>query len=185
MVEINSIFSYSLYMEKSGNKREIVVIESPFAGDIAKNREYLRLALRDSILNHNEAPIASHEFYTRALDADNDLERKAGIETGFALGKMATKTVIYEDLGISSGMKLGIKDAEESNRTIEYRKIDQDTLDEFGILDNNTENKTTELRPLEAKGYPTSKLKQIAKNKSIDEETRKRAEYELKIRNEI
>lgn len=43
----------------------IVVLESPYAGDIERNTNYARDCMRDSILR-GEAPIASHLIYTQA-----------------------------------------------------------------------------------------------------------------------
>ena len=42
----------------------LVIIESPYAGDIEKNVEYARACVRDS-LSRGEAPIASHLLYTQ------------------------------------------------------------------------------------------------------------------------
>ena len=101
-----------------------VVIESPFAGDTKKNIEYARACMNDC-LKRGEAPIASHLLYTQKGILDDTIpeERKIGIEAGFVWGKMAEKTVVYVDLGITKGMKDGIKRAELDSREIEYRKI--------------------------------------------------------------
>ena len=40
----------------------MVVLESPYSGDIKGNTKYARMALRDS-LARGEAPIASHLLY--------------------------------------------------------------------------------------------------------------------------
>lgn len=100
----------------------MVIIESPFAGDIKTNRQYAVSALRDSLLR-GEAPFASHLLYTEALDDNIPEERVIGILAGLEIGKYATKTVVYQDLGISNGMKYGIERAEQEGREIEYRSI--------------------------------------------------------------
>lgn len=42
----------------------LVIIESPYAGDVDRNLEYLRAAMRDC-LKRGEAPFASHALYTQ------------------------------------------------------------------------------------------------------------------------
>jgi len=100
-----------------------VVIESPYAGDIERNMRYLRACMRDCILNHNEAPYASHALYTQpgVLRDEVPEERKMGIEAGFVFRPLTKRTVVYTDLGYSTGMKYGIKHATEIEHPIEYR----------------------------------------------------------------
>ena len=43
----------------------LVMLESPYSGDIDRNIRYLDLALVDSELNYNECPYASHAVMTR------------------------------------------------------------------------------------------------------------------------
>lgn len=103
---------------------ELVIVESPFAGDVERNQNYARSAMKDCLLK-GEAPYASHLLYTQdgVLD-DKDLDqRKLGIEAGLCWGKMASKTVVYTDLGISSGMKQGIERALTEGRIVEYRSL--------------------------------------------------------------
>jgi len=103
---------------------DLVVIESPFAGDIAKNLKYLRAAMADC-LSRGEAPFASHALYTQpgVLDDTKESERKKGMEAGFEWAFMADKSVVYTDLGISKGMEAGIQHAIAHNRDIEYRSL--------------------------------------------------------------
>lgn len=102
----------------------VVIIESPYAGDVERNIAYLRAAMRDCLLR-GEAPYASHALYTQpgVLRDDVPEERRLGIEAGFAFRPLAAKTVVYSDLGMSAGMKLGITDAEAVGRPIEYRTL--------------------------------------------------------------
>lgn len=90
-----------------------VIIESPFAGDVERNRTYLRRAMRDCI-KRGESPYASHGLLTQegVLDDDDPAERKLGIQAGFVWREVADKTVVYVDYGISTGMEHGIADAE-------------------------------------------------------------------------
>ncbi|MFL5900950.1 MAG: hypothetical protein ACJ75S_07090 [Solirubrobacterales bacterium] len=83
----------------------LVIIESPFAGELTRNIAYARQAMRDSLLR-GEHPIASHLLYPQPgiLD-DNDAEdRKRGIEAGLAWRKAAGKAVFYTGRGWSRGM---------------------------------------------------------------------------------
>lgn len=101
---------------------QFVILESPFAGDFAKNREYANQCLRDCLLR-GEAPFASHILYTEALDDTKPNERELGIEAGLMIGKHASRTVVYTDFGISKGMKYGIQHARAHNRPVEYRSL--------------------------------------------------------------
>ena len=102
----------------------LVIIESPYAGDIEKNVEYARACMHHS-LSLGEAPIASHILYTQPgiLIDEDPIERQWGIDAGLEWGKHAELTAIYEDLGISRGMEYGIKNAMENARPLEYRKL--------------------------------------------------------------
>ena len=102
----------------------LVIIESPYAGDIEKNVRYARACLHDSLMR-GEAPIASHLLYTQpgVLDDTIPSERQQGIDAGLAWREVAQSSIIYADLGISSGMEYGIAKAQESGVEIEYRKL--------------------------------------------------------------
>ena len=62
---------------------KLVVIESPYAGQIARNVEYARACMADS-LRRGEAPIASHLLYTQPgiLRDEVEGERELGINAG-------------------------------------------------------------------------------------------------------
>lgn len=104
--------------------KPIVIVESPYAGDIEKNLKYVRAAMRDCILR-GEAPFASHALYTQpgVLRDEVKEERDLGIEAGFAFRPAASKTVVYTDLGMSSGMAMGINDAIKLGQEVEYRSL--------------------------------------------------------------
>ncbi|MFH0808701.1 MAG: hypothetical protein V1888_03765 [archaeon] len=106
------------------NKEILVILESPFAGDVEKNLKYARKCMRDCFIR-GEFPFASHLLYTQKgiLDDDDCEERKLGIGAGLCWGKFASKTVVYTDLGITEGMKEGIKNAEDCGREVEMRKL--------------------------------------------------------------
>ncbi len=61
----------------------LVILESPFAGDVEKNLEYARKCMRDCFMR-GEFPFASHLLYTQDGILDDDLleERKLGISAG-------------------------------------------------------------------------------------------------------
>jgi hypothetical protein len=103
----------------------LVIIESPYAGDVDKNIRYARACMRDS-LKKGESPFVMHLLYTQEGILDDDIpnERNLGIEAGLAWGKQASKTVVYTDLGITPGMEKGIKRAQEEGREVEYRELD-------------------------------------------------------------
>lgn len=99
-----------------------VIIESPYAGDVERNRTYLQAAIIDS-LNRFEAPFASHGFYTHFLDDTNKDERAIGMKAGFAWGEVADLIAVYTDLGISPGMEIGITRAKVLGIPIEMRTL--------------------------------------------------------------
>lgn len=101
-----------------------VILESPYAGDVAANEAYARACVRDS-LSRGEAPIASHLLYTQPgiLDDLKPDERQWGIDAGLAWGGVADATVVYTDRGISRGMEYGIKRAAKEGRDVEFRTL--------------------------------------------------------------
>ena len=102
----------------------LVIIESPFAGDVRRNVTYARAAMADC-LARGEAPYASHLLYTQpgVLDDTIPAERRQGIEAGIAWGDKADATVVYQDLGITPGMQQGIDRARAATRPVELRNI--------------------------------------------------------------
>lgn len=102
----------------------LVIIESPYAGEIERNIDYARAAVRDS-LARGEAPIASHLLYTQPgiLKDEDPSERQWGIDAGLAWGRAAEATIVYTDRGISRGMEYGIAAAVSTGRPVEYRSI--------------------------------------------------------------
>lgn len=99
-----------------------VIIESPYAGDVATNLRYLRECIRDCI-TLGESPYASHGLLPGALDDDDPEEREAGIRAGFAWREVADATVVYTDRGISRGMQYGIEHAESIGHPVEHRSL--------------------------------------------------------------
>jgi hypothetical protein len=81
--------------------------------------------MRDSIVNHNEAPFASHLLYTQPhiLNEHIPEEREIGINTGLEFTRATERTVMYTDLGITKGMEKAIASAEINGVEVEIRKL--------------------------------------------------------------
>lgn len=111
------------------SNKPIVIIESPYAGDVARNLRYVRAAMRDSLLR-GEAPYASHALYTQpgVLDDDDPAERRLGMDGAAPYRKRADWTAFYTDLGTSSGIEEGLELAKK-HHPIEERSI-PDWIDE-------------------------------------------------------
>lgn len=105
---------------------KLVIVESPYAGDVDANVDYARRCIRDS-LSRGEAPIASHLLYTQpgVLRDEVPNERQWGIDAGLAWGRVADLTVVYTDRGISRGMQYGIDAAKAHGRPVEFRECAQ------------------------------------------------------------
>jgi hypothetical protein len=104
----------------------LVILESPYAGDVEANVEYARRCVRDS-LSRGEAPIASHLLYTQPgiLDDGKPEERQWGIDAGLAWRAVAQASVVYTDRGISRGMEYGINAAAKAGVMIEFRRVEE------------------------------------------------------------
>jgi hypothetical protein len=104
--------------------KPLVIIESPYAGDVERNLEYARAALHDS-LTRGEAPYASHLLYTQKGVLDDNIpdQREAGIIAGHAWVKAADLVAVYRDFGISPGMEAGIRIAKVWGKPVIYRSL--------------------------------------------------------------
>ena len=107
----------------------LVILESPFAGEVQRNIIYARRAVRHS-LGMGEAPIASHLLYTQPGILDDLIpeERQWGIDAGLAWKEVAHASVFYLDYGWSSGMKYGRAAAEKAGREIIERWIGENPV---------------------------------------------------------
>jgi hypothetical protein len=101
-----------------------VILESPFVGDLKRNINYAKLAVRDSLMR-GESPMAPHLLFPQPgiLKDEVSEERKLGILAGLAWTEVAEAVVVYVDYGVSSDMMAGIQKANEENITVEFRKI--------------------------------------------------------------
>ena len=105
--------------------RPIVVIESPFSGDVLQNVAYARACIADS-LKRGEAPVASHLLYTQPgiLDDNDPEERQQGMEAGWAFFQAASLVAVYTNNGMSSGMEAGIERAKALGLKVEHRSLE-------------------------------------------------------------
>lgn len=103
---------------------KLVILESPYAGDVESNLRYARACMADC-LRRLEAPFASHLLYTQpgVLDDTKPEERKLGMEAGLLWGRAAEATVVYVDLGITPGMRQGIDRADSEGRPVYIRSL--------------------------------------------------------------
>ncbi len=113
----------------------VVMIESPYSGDIDRNIRYLALCGFDAGVLHDECAYASHGWMTQHPQAKgffvSDYEKKWDVLTrDQAIGisqrmrKRADKTVFYTDLGWSSGMKAAKAYCEQNGLPFEERTVD-------------------------------------------------------------
>jgi hypothetical protein len=111
-------------VEKKPMPKTLVIIESPYAGDVLANFLYARKCVRDSLLR-GEAPIASHLLYPQPgiLDDLVPEERALGIAAGIEWYRKAELCAVYFDRGVSQGMVAGIIRAQDHGVKLEWRKI--------------------------------------------------------------
>lgn len=102
----------------------LVMVESPYAGDIERNTRYAQRAMLDS-LRRGEAPFVMHLLYPQVLDENNPEERAKGIAQGLRWLERADLVALYIDYGVSSGMEQAFKEAVLKNIPTTYRLIGQ------------------------------------------------------------
>lgn len=112
--------------------RPIVIIESPYGGDIRKNTLYAQCAMRDAILR-GEAPYASHLLYPQPniLQEERLDERQLGITCGYAFWPGAACIAFYIDLGISPGMHKALERVNRLKVNFELRNLKGQALVTF------------------------------------------------------
>lgn len=117
-------------------RRPLVVIESPYAGDVERNLTYARRCMRDSF-DRGEDPYASHLLYTQPgiLNDDDPNERLLGMTAGFAWAENAKRRAFYVDFGVSNGMISGARAALTLGTPIEIRALDREvTVEDAGFV---------------------------------------------------
>lgn len=127
----------------------VVMIESPYSGDIDRNIRYLGIAMCDSAVLKGECPYASHAYMTQhprkkdffVSDYDkkwDTLSRKEAIERSHMIRKRCDKTVFYTDMGWSRGMKFAKQYCKKNNLPYEERTVDVEILsDKVSFLNND------------------------------------------------
>jgi hypothetical protein len=90
----------------------LVILESPYAGDVEENLAYARSCMR-KLLFAGMAPIASHLLYTQpgVLDDSTPAERSLGITAGLRWRKVADLSVFCAGRGWSQGMLSALESA--------------------------------------------------------------------------
>ena len=100
----------------------LVVVESPYAGDVETHMKYLRDAMADCF-SRGEAPFASHGLYPGTLDDSVKDQRALGMAAGFAWAEHADARVFYLDFGWSPGMWDAFREAERLGQQVVYRTL--------------------------------------------------------------
>ena len=100
----------------------LVVIESPYAGDVESNLGYLQACILDCA-TRGDSPYASHLMLTTALDDSIPEDRELGIALGLAWRRKADMRIFYIDRGWSGGMKAARELYERERLPYEIRKL--------------------------------------------------------------
>lgn len=111
-------------MKTATRSNRLVVVESPYAGDVEANVAYAKRCVLDC-LHRGESPYASHLFFTQPdlLDDLDPEQRRIGIEAGLAWGAAASLVCFYVDRGWSSGMRQGYLAAITRGTPVEIRSL--------------------------------------------------------------
>jgi len=101
-----------------------VILESPWAGNIRKHRNYARRAARDCLLR-GESPIASHLLFTQPGILKDEVpdERALGIAAGLTWSEVSDAAVFYADYGFSIGMLHALKQHADAGTPVEIRYL--------------------------------------------------------------
>lgn len=127
--------------EEKGEKGEIVMIESPYSGDIDRNVRYLQLAMLETGVIYGQLAYASHSYMTQHPLHKNYfvcdynpkwdvLTRDQAIEMSQRMRHRCDQTIFYTDLGWSSGMKAALKYCRDHNLSYSERTLNAQRLSE-------------------------------------------------------
>jgi len=124
----------------------IVILESPYSGDIQRNIAYGQRIMADS-RERGEIVIMPHLLWTQHHEAPNhfvsdydekyeikNCGREKSLEQIKILRTIADKVIFYTDYGMSSGMVHGLEDCKQRNIEYEFRTIGNLHLDEQNKL---------------------------------------------------
>lgn len=105
--------------------RTLVNLESPYTGNVELNLLYARFCLHDSIMHHNEAPLASHLLYTLPDVLDDGMPYEIGLAAMMKRSYMSAteKTILYLDLGKSAEMSISQRDTLNHGHQVELRYL--------------------------------------------------------------
>jgi hypothetical protein len=119
----------------------VVVLESPYSGDIPLHVVYGQRVMTDS-RSRGEIVIMPHMLWTQhhlaphsyVDDWDEKYEvpnggREVSLEQIKVLRERADKVIFYTDYGMSSGMQHGLDHCKERNIPYEMRTIGKDPMD--------------------------------------------------------
>lgn len=81
----------------------IVLIESPYAGDIQRNSEYARRAML-YVIEQGRTPIVPHLLYPQVLDDSDPMQRERALEMCAELRESVNQVWFFTDYGWSDGM---------------------------------------------------------------------------------
>ena len=109
-------------MTSTPNEWTRTILESPYSGNVERNRLYAVQCLQD-MLKRGEAPFASHLLYPKGFLEYSTENRDAGMRAAFAWTPVAQQVIVYTDLGLSSGMIRGIARAEGLELPVIRRKL--------------------------------------------------------------
>lgn len=116
---------------------KLVIVESPYAGNVEANLAYARQACRDCI-DRGETPFASHLLFPQFLDDSDEGERHCGINRGLEIGQafyqartrskvlptlFTAQVAFYLDMGWSRGMEAALEFWTELGMRCEIRRI--------------------------------------------------------------
>lgn len=136
-------------MDDTKINNSVVMIESPYSGDIDRNIRYLNIAITESKLLYGECPYAGHAYLTQhARNKDHFcsnsnkkwsvLGRDVSVERCNIIRHRCDKTVFYTDRGWNTGMKLAKEYCEKNNLPYEERQVNVDKLSsELPILSSD------------------------------------------------
>lgn len=101
---------------------KLVIIESPYAGDVEANVAYAQIALQHS-LARGEAPIASHLLYPQVLNDEVPEQRTRGVLAGLEWLRAAEMQVFYTDRGWSPGMLAALREGQLAGVKQRFRSL--------------------------------------------------------------
>lgn len=97
----------------------IILVESPYSGDIQRNSEYARRAMLH-VIEQGHTPIVPHLLYPQVLDDSDPEQRETALQMCAELRRVAHEVWFFVDYGSSSGMERAmwemVKDFNNPNR---------------------------------------------------------------------